>query len=71
MATVRKGNKAVLVVVDTQVGVLAQCWEAQRVIGNVARAVERARAAGVLSGRWRALPGRRYDSGVPQPEEAL
>lgn len=47
MATVRGGNKGVLIVVDVQVGVLADAWEAPRVIGNVARAVERARAAGV------------------------
>lgn len=35
-----------LVVVDVQVGVMAEGWDAPRVIGNVARAVERARAAG-------------------------
>lgn len=44
MATVREGNKAALVVVDVQVGVMREAWEASRVIGNVARAVERARA---------------------------
>ena len=47
MATVREGHKAVLVVVDVQVGVMAQAWDAPRVIGNVALAVERARAQGV------------------------
>ena len=47
MATVRTGNKTVLLVVDVQVGVVAQAWERQRIIGNVARAVERARTAGV------------------------
>ena len=47
MATVREGNKGVLLVVDVQAGVMAQAWEAPRVIGNVARAVERARAQGV------------------------
>jgi nicotinamidase-related amidase len=47
MATVRAGNKGVLLVVDVQVGVMKEAWEAPRVIGNVARAVERARAAGV------------------------
>ncbi|MBK7976274.1 MAG: isochorismatase family protein [Deltaproteobacteria bacterium] len=46
MATIRDGNKAALVVVDVQVGVMAEGWDAPRVIGNVARAVERARAAG-------------------------
>ena len=47
MATVREGNKGVLTVVDVQVGVLRAAWEAPRVIANVARAVERARAQGV------------------------
>ncbi len=47
MATVREGHKAVLVVVDVQVGVMAQAWDAPRVIANVAAAVERARQAGV------------------------
>ena len=47
MATVREGHKAVLVVVDVQVGVMAQAWDAPRVIANVALAVERARTMGV------------------------
>jgi len=47
MATIREGHKPVLLVVDVQVGVMAQAWEAPRVIGNVALAVERARKAGV------------------------
>ena len=47
MATVREGNQAVMLVVDVQVGVMKEAWEAQRVIRNVARAVERARAEAV------------------------
>lgn len=47
MATMREGNKAALLVVDVQVGVLKDAWESARVIGNIARAVERARAQGV------------------------
>ncbi len=47
MATVREGNKGVLIVVDVQVGVVREAFEAPRIVGNVARAVERARAAGV------------------------
>ena len=43
MATVRKGNKGVLVIVDVQTGVMSEAWDAQRVINNVARTVERAR----------------------------
>ena len=47
MATVREGNKGALLVVDVQVGVMAEAWDAARVTANVARAVERARAQGV------------------------
>jgi nicotinamidase-related amidase len=47
MATVREGKGSVLLVVDVQVGVVGEAWEAPRVIQNVARAVERARAQGV------------------------
>lgn len=47
MATVRDGNKGVLVVVDVQVGVVKDAWEAPRIVANVARVVERARAEGV------------------------
>jgi nicotinamidase-related amidase len=47
MATIRTGNKAVLLVVDVQVGVMAECWDAPRIVRNVARTVERARELGV------------------------
>ena len=47
MSTVRPGNNSALVVVDVQVGVMANSWEAPRVVKYVARAVERAREAGV------------------------
>ena len=47
MAKVREGNKGVLVVVDVQVGVVNQAWDAPRIVKNMARAVERARAQGV------------------------
>src|SRR6478609_7364865 len=47
MATVREGNQGVLLVVDVQVGVVANAWDAQRVVGNVARTVERARKADI------------------------
>ena len=47
MSTVRPGHRPVLLVVDVQVGVMAGAWEASRVIANVARAVQRARDAGV------------------------
>lgn len=47
MATVREGNKGVLLVVDVQAGVMCESWDARRVVGNVSRAVERARAQGV------------------------
>jgi nicotinamidase-related amidase len=47
MSTVRPGNQTALVVVDVQVGVMAESWESARVIKNVARAVERARENGI------------------------
>lgn len=45
MATVRDGDRSVLLVVDVQNGVMKDAWAAPRIISNVARAVERARAA--------------------------
>lgn len=47
MATIREGNKGVLVVVDAQVGVMREVWDGERVVQNVARTVERARSQGV------------------------
>jgi len=47
MATVRTGNRSVLLVVDFQVGVVKDAWDAARVGANIARAVERARTQGV------------------------
>ncbi len=47
MAAVRAGNKGVLLVVDVQVGVMSESWDAPRIIENVSRAVERARARSV------------------------
>ncbi|MFO1396454.1 MAG: isochorismatase family protein [Burkholderiales bacterium] len=44
MATIREGNRAVLLVVDVQAGVMADAFDASRVVGNVIRVVERARA---------------------------
>jgi nicotinamidase-related amidase len=51
MATVREGNQGVLLVVDVQAGVMGESWEAPRIIHNVSRAVDRARAQGVPV-RW-------------------
>ena len=47
MATVREGKKGVLLVVDVQVGVMNEAWDAPRIINKVSRAVARARAHGV------------------------
>lgn len=47
MATIREGDRSALIVVDVQVGVVGEAWDAPRIVGNVARAVDRARAAGV------------------------
>ena len=47
MASIRAGNKPVLLVVDVQVGVVTGAWQSERVVANVALAVERARAQNV------------------------
>ena len=47
MATIREGNKQALVIVDVQVGVMQNAWDADRVIRNVAKTVEKARANGI------------------------
>ena len=39
MSTVRPGNRSTLVVVDVQVGVMADCWDAPKVVQRVAHAV--------------------------------
>ncbi len=44
MASVREGNKCVLLVVDVQVGVMKESWDTARIVNNVSLAVERARA---------------------------
>ena len=47
MAIVREGNKVVLLVVDVQVGVMRNAWDAPRIIKNIGIAVERARGLGI------------------------
>lgn len=47
MATLREGNKSVLLVVDVQVGVMSGAWDAPRIIKNITRTVERARMQGI------------------------
>jgi nicotinamidase-related amidase len=47
MATVRDGNKAVLLVVDVQVGVMSEIWNATKIIKNITLAVKKARNQGV------------------------
>jgi len=47
MATVRSSDKTALMVVDVQSGVMQECANAAQTIANVARTVERARAAQV------------------------
>ena len=46
MATL-SGTASVLLVVDVQVGVVASAWQRERIVGNVALAVRRARAANI------------------------
>lgn len=43
----RAGSRTALLVVDVQEGVVADAWERDRIVANVARAVERARASGI------------------------
>ena len=47
MATVREGNRSVLLVVDVQVGVMREAWDADRIVANIARTVEKASSQGV------------------------
>lgn len=47
MATVREGSRGALLVVDVQAGVVRDAWDAPRIIANLSRVVERARAAGL------------------------
>jgi nicotinamidase-related amidase len=47
MATIREGNKTVLLVVDVQVGVVRSAWDAPRIIKNIVTAVEKARSQGI------------------------
>ncbi len=47
MAVIRGGSKAVLLVVDVQVGVMRNAWDAPRIIQNIITAVEKARSQNV------------------------
>lgn len=47
MALIREGKKAVLLIVDVQVGVMREAWHAPEVIAKIAQAVEKARAGGM------------------------
>lgn len=47
MAVIRAGNQSVLLVVDVQVGVMRDAWDAPRIIQNINTAVQKARARGV------------------------
>jgi nicotinamidase-related amidase len=47
MAVIREGNKGVLVVVDVQVRVMQNAWDAPRIIQNIGIAVEKARSLGI------------------------
>ena len=45
MAVIRKGQNTALLVVDVQQGVMKNAWDAARVVGNVASAVQQTRAS--------------------------
>ncbi len=65
MATVREGGKTALLVVDLQVGVVADAWDAKRIAANVSRAVDRARAQSVPV-IWVQHANEELPSGSPQ-----
>lgn len=46
MAIIREGDKVALLVVDAQVGVMRNAWDASRIIHNIHIAVEKARKSG-------------------------
>lgn len=43
MATIRPGNRKVLLIVDLQVGVIQNAWQAARIIKNASALIEKAR----------------------------
>lgn len=47
MAVIREGNRGTLLIVDVQVGVMREAWNASRVIKNIGIAVEKARSQGI------------------------
>jgi nicotinamidase-related amidase len=47
MAAIREGNKAALLIVDVQVGVVQEAWNMAQVVDNINLAVEKARAGDV------------------------
>ena len=47
MATIRPGNQSALLIVDVQVGVVAEAGDVSQQIGNILLAVRKARDAGV------------------------
>ena len=47
MATIREGNKTILVIVDVQVGVVRTAWETSRIVQNIVMTVEKARSQGI------------------------
>ena len=47
MAVLKKSNRGVLLVVDVQVGVMQNVWDAPRIIKNIGSAVEKARGLAV------------------------
>lgn len=47
MATVREGRQGVLLIVDVQVDVMKNAWQAPRIVQNLVRLVARARGRGV------------------------
>ena len=47
MATILNGNKSALLVVDAQVGAMADVWDYARIVQNIKTAIEKARKEGI------------------------
>ena len=47
MASVRKGNQSVLLVIDSQVGVLSFAYNKERIITNIGKVIDKARSGNI------------------------
>ena len=83
MTKTRESNKGVLLVVDVQVGVMRNVWDAARIIKNINKAIEKARSQDIPviwvqhsdeglereSDAWRIVPELKRDAAEPLVEK--